>query len=79
MAEAGAVLRAEAALGGAEELLDAEGRLLALPLGRATPVLYYNRDAFRIAHARPGEAAGHLVRHGADARRAGRVGQRLRA
>jgi len=29
--------------------LDAEGRLRALPLGRATPVLYYNRDVFRIA------------------------------
>ena len=33
----------------AEDLLDADGRLMALPLGRATPVLYYNRDAFRIA------------------------------
>jgi sn-glycerol 3-phosphate transport system substrate-binding protein len=38
---------------GAEELLDAEGRLLALPLGRATPVLYYNRDAFRAAGLEP--------------------------
>ena len=35
------------------ELLDAQGRLLALPLGRATPVLYYNRDAFRIAMLDP--------------------------
>ena len=53
MAEAGAVLRAEAAFGGAEELVDAEGRLLALPLGAATPVLYYNRDAFRVAMLDP--------------------------
>ena len=40
-------LKSEASFG--EELVDAEGRLLALPLGRATPVLYYNRDVFRIA------------------------------
>ncbi|HEV3008089.1 MAG TPA: extracellular solute-binding protein [Burkholderiales bacterium] len=53
MAEAGAVLHAEPALGGAEELVDAEGRLVALPLGRATPVLYYNRDAFRVAMLDP--------------------------
>jgi sn-glycerol 3-phosphate transport system substrate-binding protein len=38
---------------GAEELVDAQGRLLALPLGQATPVLYYNRDAFRIAMLDP--------------------------
>jgi sn-glycerol 3-phosphate transport system substrate-binding protein len=49
MAGAGASLRAEAALGGAEELVDARGRLVALPLGRETPVLFYNRDAFRLA------------------------------
>jgi sn-glycerol 3-phosphate transport system substrate-binding protein len=49
MAEARTVLRVESALGASEELLDAEGRWLALPLGRSTPVLYYNRDAFRIA------------------------------
>jgi len=36
-----------------EEPVDEEGRLLALPLGRATPVLYYNRDAFRIAMLDP--------------------------
>jgi sn-glycerol 3-phosphate transport system substrate-binding protein len=53
MAEAGAVLRPEPALAGAEELIDAQGRLLALPLGRATPVLYYNRDAFRVAMLDP--------------------------
>ena len=43
------LLDANAAFGPVEELVDAEGRLLALPLGRATPVLYYNRDAFRLA------------------------------
>src|SRR5688572_12381714 len=43
------VMEANAAFGAAEELLDSEGRLRALPLGRATPVLYYNRDAFRVA------------------------------
>jgi sn-glycerol 3-phosphate transport system substrate-binding protein len=53
MAEAGIALGAEPALGGADELSDAEGRLLALPLGRSTPVLYYNRDAFRIAMLDP--------------------------
>jgi len=49
MAEAGSRLGKEPALGGADEISDAEGRLLALPLSRSTPVLYYNRDAFRIA------------------------------
>jgi sn-glycerol 3-phosphate transport system substrate-binding protein len=32
---------------------DAEGRLLALPFSAATPVLYYNRDAFRQAGLDP--------------------------
>ena len=32
---------------------DAEGRLLALPFTAATPVLYYNRDAFRQAELDP--------------------------
>lgn len=54
-AEAGVAISAEPALGAREELLDAEGRLLALPLGRSTPVLYYNRDAFRIAMLDPAE------------------------
>jgi len=53
MAEARAVVRAEPALAPPEELIDAEGRLLALPIGRATPVLYYNRDAFRFAMLDP--------------------------
>jgi sn-glycerol 3-phosphate transport system substrate-binding protein len=53
MAEARIALHAKSALGGAEELLDAQGRLLALPVGRSTPVLYYNRDAFRIAMLDP--------------------------
>jgi sn-glycerol 3-phosphate transport system substrate-binding protein len=52
-ADAGVEFRVEAAFGGAEELTDAQGRLLALPIGRSTPVLYYNRDAFRIAMLDP--------------------------
>jgi sn-glycerol 3-phosphate transport system substrate-binding protein len=52
-ADAGVALPVEAALGGAEELTDPQGRLLALPIGRSTPVLYYNRDAFRIAMLDP--------------------------
>ncbi len=40
-----------AAVSGA--LSDAEGRLLALPFTAATPVLYYNRDAFRKAGLDP--------------------------
>jgi sn-glycerol 3-phosphate transport system substrate-binding protein len=47
--EAGVAIGTEPALGSAEELVDAEGRLVALPFGRSTPVLYYNRDAFRLA------------------------------
>ena len=46
-------LRPDAALAGGEDLVDSEGRLIALPLGRATPVLYFNRDAFRIAMLDP--------------------------
>ena len=53
MGSAGARLGVGPALGGADELLDPKGRLLALPLGRATPVLYYNRDSFRIAMLDP--------------------------
>lgn len=53
MSEARTVLRAESAFGASEELLDADGRWLALPIGRSTPVLYYNRDAFRIAMLDP--------------------------
>jgi len=52
-AEAGVAIGTEPALGAREELVDADGRLLALPLGRSTPVLYYNRDAFRIAMLDP--------------------------
>lgn len=48
MAEAARRLE-EPAFGAGEDLLDAEGRLVALPLGRATPVLYYNRDGMRLA------------------------------
>jgi sn-glycerol 3-phosphate transport system substrate-binding protein len=35
---------------------DAEGRLLALPFSGATPVLYYNRDAFAKANLDPAKA-----------------------
>jgi sn-glycerol 3-phosphate transport system substrate-binding protein len=35
---------------------DGEGRLLALPFTGATPVLYYNRDAFRNAQLDPAKA-----------------------
>lgn len=35
---------------------DSKGRLLALPLNAATPVLYYNRDAFRRAKLDPANA-----------------------
>jgi sn-glycerol 3-phosphate transport system substrate-binding protein len=35
---------------------DADGRLLALPFTGATPVLYYNRDAFRKARLDPAKA-----------------------
>lgn len=55
-ADSGAALSVEPALGGADELLDADGRLLALPIGRSTPVLYWNRDAFRIAMLDPTRA-----------------------
>lgn len=34
---------------------DADGRLLALPFNAATPVLYYNRDALRLAKLSPAE------------------------
>lgn len=51
-------LRSEPALAGAEHLVEARGRLVALPLGRATPVLYYNRDAFRIAMLDPAKPPG---------------------
>jgi sn-glycerol 3-phosphate transport system substrate-binding protein len=53
MAEARAKVRPEPALAAPEALIDAEGRLLALPIGQATPVLYYNRDAFRFAKLDP--------------------------
>jgi sn-glycerol 3-phosphate transport system substrate-binding protein len=39
----------------AATLSDAEGRLLALPFHASTPVLYYNRDAFRNAKLDPGK------------------------
>ena len=53
-AESGVALPVEPA--GAEDLVDPEGRLLALPVGRSTPVLYWNRDAFRVAMLDPRKA-----------------------
>ena len=53
-AETGIPLPVES--GGTEDLIDAEGRLLALPVGRSTPVLYWNRDAFRVAMLDPKKA-----------------------
>ena len=52
-AESGVELRVETAMGGAEELTNEQGQLLALPIGRSTPVLFWNRDAFRIAMLDP--------------------------
>jgi sn-glycerol 3-phosphate transport system substrate-binding protein len=67
-------LRAERSFG--EPPVDGQGRLLALPLGRSTPVLYYNRDLFRIAMLDPARppatwyemvpALAALVSSGAD-------------
>lgn len=38
--------------------VDAQGRLLALPVALSTPVLYYNRDAFRKVGLNPDQAPG---------------------
>lgn len=53
MSEAGLPLDAKYLPAVADYFSDAKGRLLALPLNTATPVLYYNRDAFRRAHLDP--------------------------
>jgi sn-glycerol 3-phosphate transport system substrate-binding protein len=53
MKDARIALGAEGLLAAADDVSDAEGRLLALPFGRSTPVLYYNRDAFRRAKLDP--------------------------
>ena len=78
-ADSGAALNVEPALGGAEELVDAQGRLLALPIGRSTPVLYWNRDAFRIAMLDPAKPPATWYEMVRDPGGAGAVGQRLRA
>src|SRR4051812_36655849 len=49
MSEAGHPLEAKYLPAVAGYFSDAKGRLLALPLNTATPVLYYNRDAFKRA------------------------------
>ena len=54
MAESGQALDAKYLPALAAYFSDANGRLLALPFNTSTPVLYYNRDAFRRAKLDPG-------------------------
>ncbi len=42
----------------------ADGRMLSLPLNSSTPVLYYNKDAFKKAGLDPDQAAQDLARDG---------------
>jgi sn-glycerol 3-phosphate transport system substrate-binding protein len=53
MSEAGHAPEAKYLPAVADYFSDAKGRLLALPLNTATPVLYYNRDAFKRARLDP--------------------------
>jgi sn-glycerol 3-phosphate transport system substrate-binding protein len=53
MAEAGQPFEQDYFPAVAATLSDGEGRLLALPFNASTPVLYYNRDAFRNARLDP--------------------------
>src|SRR5437867_10941950 len=53
MQDTGQVLDAKYLPAVSASFSDAEGRLLALPFTGATPVLYYNRDAFRRARLDP--------------------------
>jgi sn-glycerol 3-phosphate transport system substrate-binding protein len=53
MAEAGQPLEGNYVPAVLAHFADARGNLLALPLDAATPVLYYNRDAFRSAKLDP--------------------------
>ena len=53
MSEAGHPLDAKVVPAVADYFSDAKGRLLAMPLNTATPVLYYNRDAFKRARLDP--------------------------
>jgi len=53
LAEAGHPVEPKYLSGVAGYYSDEKGRLLALPLSTATPVLYYNRDAFRKAKLDP--------------------------
>lgn len=53
MAEAGQGFEQDYFPAVAATLSDAEGRLVALPFNASTPVLYYNRDAFRNARLDP--------------------------
>jgi sn-glycerol 3-phosphate transport system substrate-binding protein len=56
MQDAGRSLDANYLPGVSAHVSDADGRLLALPFTGATPVLYYNRDAFRKAKLDPAKA-----------------------
>lgn len=53
MSEDGHSLDAKVLPAVADYFSDSKGRLLALPLNTATPVLYYNRDAFKRAQLDP--------------------------
>ena len=53
MSEAGHPLEAKYLPAVAASFSDAKGRLLALPFNAMTPVLYYNRDAFKRANLDP--------------------------
>ena len=42
----------------------ADGRMLSLPLNSSTPVLYYNKDAFKKAGLDPNKPPAHVARDG---------------
>ena len=42
----------------------ADGRMLSLPLNSSTPVLYYNKDAFKKAGLDPNKPPTHVARDG---------------
>ena len=52
---------------------DNAGKLLALPFNISTPILFYNKDAFRKAKLDPEQAAEDLVRDAQGDGRAGRA------
>ncbi len=56
-------------------VVDAKGRLVALPALYSTPVLFYNKNAFPQGEARSGAAAEDLVRDAGHARQAAGSGR----